>query len=156
MKKYDNKIILLGIGNSGREDDGLGWAFLDEIKDILPSNIDIDYRYQLQIEDAELISHYDTVYFIDAHKDELKNGFNLSKCHSIETHHFSSHELPPETILFLANSIYNKTPNAFILGITGISFELKIGLTVTAQLYLKNAVSYFKKHIMKSHTYQTQ
>ncbi len=36
MKNYDNKNIIIGIGNCGREDDGLGWAFLDEIKSKLP------------------------------------------------------------------------------------------------------------------------
>ena len=146
MKNYDNKTILIGIGNCGREDDGLGWAFLDEIKSKLPSHFDIEYRYQLQIEDAELISHYDTVYFVDAHKDTLENGFNCEKCIPVETHHFSSHELPPETILYLAESIYDKKPESHIIGISGISFNLNIGLTESAQQNLKNVTSFFEKY----------
>ena len=146
MKNYDNKTILIGIGNCGREDDGLGWAFLDEIKPKLPSHFDIEYRYQLQIEDAELISHYDTVYFIDAHKDRLENGFNCEKCIPVETHHFSSHELPPETILYLAESIYDKKPKSNIIGISGESFNLNIGLTESAQQNLISAISFFEKN----------
>ena len=61
MKNLD-KIIIIGVGNSGRQDDGLGWAFLDEIKRKFPG-IKIEYKYQLQIEDADLISSYDTVFF---------------------------------------------------------------------------------------------
>jgi Ni,Fe-hydrogenase maturation factor len=63
-----SRTLLIGIGNSGRADDGLGWAFLDEVEKTLPKNYDLEYRYQLQVEDAELISHYNTVFFIDAHK----------------------------------------------------------------------------------------
>ncbi|MBV1923693.1 MAG: hydrogenase maturation protease [Flavobacteriaceae bacterium] len=156
MKNCDNKTILIGIGNCGREDDGLGWAFLDEIKSKLPSHFDVEYRYQLQIEDAELISHYDAVYFIDAHKDTLENGFNCEKCIPVKTHHFSSHELPPETILFLAESIYDKKPESLIIGISGESFNLNIGLTEFAQQNLKNAVSFFEKNQLHISSLQAQ
>ena len=64
MKKSD-KTIVIGIGNNGRQDDGLGWMFLDFL-DEQNANIDLEYRYQLQIEDADLISNYDTVIFVDA------------------------------------------------------------------------------------------
>ena len=52
MKKSDYKTIILGIGNNGRQDDGLGWAFLDFLEE-QNTTIDLEYRYQLQIEDAE-------------------------------------------------------------------------------------------------------
>ena len=156
MKNYDNKNIIIGIGNCGREDDGLGWAFLDEIKSKLPSHFDIEYRYQLQIEDAELISHYDTVHFVDAHKVSLENGFNSNKCIPIETHHFSSHELPPETILYLADHIYNRKPKSYIIGISGESFNLNIGLTESAQENLKNAISFFEKNTLHISSLQAQ
>ena len=42
-------------------------------------NIDCLYRYQLQIEDAEILSHYDTVVFVDATKENTKNGWVVSK-----------------------------------------------------------------------------
>ena len=74
MKK-EPRVILFGIGNCGRADDGLGWAFLDQIKEKLPDNYDIEYRYQLQVEDAELATNYDTVLFIDAHTEIFKEGF---------------------------------------------------------------------------------
>ncbi|RLD75788.1 MAG: Ni/Fe hydrogenase, partial [Bacteroidetes bacterium] len=64
MKK--NKTIVFGIGNIGRQDDGLGWLFLDHLKEKQFNHLDLEYRYQLQIEDAELICNYDTVIFVDA------------------------------------------------------------------------------------------
>lgn len=149
MKNCDSKIIIIGIGNSGREDDGLGWAFLDEIKPKLPTHFDVEYRYQLQIEDAELISHYDKVYFVDAHKQALENGVIISPCLPKDVHGFSSHALHPETIQFLVNSVYDKNPESYIIGISGGSFELKIGLTSKGKENLDKALSYFLNDFVK-------
>ena len=42
--------LIIGIGNSGRADDGLGWAYLDAIASLDLEEIDTEYKYQLQIE----------------------------------------------------------------------------------------------------------
>ena len=145
MKEEGKNILLIGIGNSGREDDGLGWAFLDHLKPELPANYDIEYRYQLQIEDAEMISHYQKVFFIDADKTPETIDFILSECFPKETHHFSSHALPPETILYLANTVYGKNPESYIVGISGESYQLEIGLTEKGKSNLEKAIYSFKK-----------
>jgi len=145
MKDYGSKILIFGIGNCGRADDGLGWAFIDKIKEYLPKNFDFEYKYQLQIEDAELISHYNEVYFVDAHKEQFEKGFIWGECHPKATHSFSTHELDPETVLYLAKSIYNKLPKSYILGISGLSFQLKIGLSDKAEINLSNALDFFNE-----------
>jgi len=141
----DTKTLILGIGNCGRADDGLGWAFLDELEMNFPNDFDLEYRYQLQVEDAELASHYNTVFFIDAHKAELKDGFIIETCKPIETHHFSTHELPPETVLYLTNQMYNKFPKAYIIGISGNEYKLKMGLSELAENNLQKALLQFYK-----------
>ena len=145
MKK--NETLILGIGNCGRADDGLGWAFLDEIEMNFPNDFDLEYRYQLQVEDAELASHYKEVLFIDAHKADLKDGFIIEQCKPIETHHFSTHELPPETVLYLTNQMYNKFPKATLIGITGIEYKLKMGLSDLANNNLQKALLQFYKKL---------
>ncbi|PSR08953.1 MAG: Ni/Fe hydrogenase, partial [Bacteroidetes bacterium] len=57
--------LLLGIGNSGRADDGLGWAFAEAFSD-QADLFEVELRYQLQIEDALLISTYQRVVIVDA------------------------------------------------------------------------------------------
>jgi len=145
-----NKTIIIGIGNSGRQDDGLGWLFLDFLKEEGFKNIDLEYRYQLQIEDAELISHYDTVVFVDASKEITKNGYYYKVCKSSNKHSFSTHELVPETILYLAEDLYNKKPNTHILGICGYKWELQIGLSKVAKNNFQVAKAFFKEKIAKS------
>ncbi len=142
MKKSD-KIIILGIGNNGRQDDGLGWMFLDFLEK-QNSDIDIEYRYQLQIEDADLISNYDTVIFVDATKEETEEGFYLEPCHPSEKYSFSTHALEPETVLYLSDKLYNHNPDASIFAIQGYEWELQIGLSKKAIINLDKAINYFK------------
>lgn len=142
------KTILFGIGNYGREDDALGWIFLDKIAKDLPDNYDVEYRYQMQVEDAEIAQNYDRVIFIDAHMGIFKKGYTWEKCVQKPSDSYTSHELNPETIMYLTNTIYNKQPKAYILGITGKSYELTIGLTNTAEENLTKALRFFKKKLL--------
>ena len=143
-----SKTLLFGIGNCGRADDGLGWAFLDKIKSYLPINYDIEYRYQLQVEDAELVKQYQRVIFIDAHETKFKKGFIYKKCSPKATDSFTSHELDPQSVLYLTDTIYNKHPKAFTLGITGENFCLAMGLSKYAELNLSNAIDFFDEKIL--------
>ncbi len=147
----NNKTLLFGIGNCGRADDGLGWAFLDKVKPHLPNNFDVEYRYQLQVEDAELATQYQTVIFIDAHKIFFEKGFIWEACYPKATNSFTTHELDPETVMYLAKNIYNKQPQASIIGITGENFQLQIGLSEIAQENLTNALDFFNKKIGLKH-----
>ena len=63
-----NQLLLIGIGNSGRSDDGLGWAFVETMAQNEAFTGDTLLRYQLQIEDAAQISEYKQVIFVDAHQ----------------------------------------------------------------------------------------
>ncbi len=142
------KTILFGIGNSGREDDGLGWLFLDKIVESLPNTYDIEYRYQLQVEDAEIAQNYDRVIFIDAHIGVFEKGFIWEKCIPKASDTYTSHELNAETIMHLTHTIYNKQPKSYILGITGKSYELAIGLTNTATNNLAKALDFFNEKVV--------
>ncbi len=149
MKKSD-KLIILGIGNNGRQDDGLGWMFMDFL-DEQNANVDLEYRYQLQIEDADLISEYDRVIFVDATKEETDDGFYLKPCHPSEEYSFSTHALHPETILFLSNKLYNHKPEASIFAIQGYDWELKIGLSEKGTENLDKAKKYFKDTVLNDY-----
>ncbi len=144
----NNKTIIFGIGNIGRQDDGLGWLFLDHLKEKQFLHLDLEYRYQLQIEDAELICNYDTVIFVDAVKGIITEGYYFKICKPSAKYGFSTHELAPETILFLADNLYQHQPKSYILGIQGIQWDLEIGLSSKAKLNFKKAKRYFTEKIL--------
>ncbi len=146
------KTLLIGIGNSGRTDDGLGWAFVESIDDSGHFEGDCTLRYQLQIEDAELISRYDHVIFVDAYNGKLVDGFNWKACLPAHDFSFSTHELSPETVLFLCLDLYDKKPEAHILCIQGDQWDLQVGLCAKARKNLQNALRFFQEILSLSPT----
>ena len=135
--------ILFGIGNSGRQDDGLGWAFLEEVERDKQFIGQVHYRYQLQVEDAALVSEAGKVVFIDAYKGELDGGIKWEPCKPGAHFAFSTHELDLRSVLYLSNDLYDKLPEAYLLAIQGYEWELQTGLTPLAKENLKMALDHF-------------
>lgn len=136
--------IIIGIGNCGRADDGLGWAFLDKIKKFY-FNSRIEYRYQLNIEDAELISRYGTVLFVDASVSPDVLDYRVSEVIPKVGKTFTSHALEPEVVVYLCKHLYDHSPITCLLEIKGIEWGLKEGLSDEANLHLESAVNTFGK-----------
>lgn len=141
--KTKSKTLIIGIGNSGRRDDGLGWAFVNELQIRLPNGFDYEWRYQLQVEDSELICNYERVVFIDATTEEFHAGFSFSKCELAEHYYFSSHAQNPETVVYLAATLYDVQPDAYVLAICGVEWELQEGLSETGIRHLNWAIDHF-------------
>ena len=142
MKKLD-KTLIIGIGNNTRQDDGLGWCFLDVLEKEGFNLENLVYKYQLLVEDADLISEYETIFFVDANKTTLKEGFSIEQIYPSEKVNFSTHSIPPNQILNLCETIYLKKPKAYVIKIQGYNWDFEIGLTKKAQLNLKNTINKF-------------
>jgi hydrogenase maturation protease len=143
MKKLD-KTLIIGIGNNTRQDDGLGWCFLDKLMEDGYNEDHLLYKYQLMVEDAELIGEYETVIFVDANKTINNNGFAIEQIYPAEKVAFSTHAVPPNQILNLCETIYHKKPKAYVIKIDGYSWDFTISLTKKAQNNLISALSNFK------------
>jgi len=142
------KTLLIGIGNYGRADDALGWKFIDEFSD-QEDLYDFEYRYQLQIEDAELVTKYEKVIFVDASRQSLEEGFSFYNCLPAPTSAFTTHQLNPETVLWLAQELFDAYPKGFIIAIEGTHWELHHGLSEQAQENFKKATSFFEDYSKK-------
>jgi hydrogenase maturation protease len=137
----DLKILVLAIGNSGRSDDGLGWRLGDMVTALNLHEVTVEYRYQLQVEDAQFITQFEVVIFADATEQQIDKGFSFSKCIPANTYFYSSHRQSPETVLYLSNELYGKFPEAWVLAISGYYWELGEGLSNHA---LQNVVKAFE------------
>lgn len=138
--------LIIGIGNSGRRDDGLGWAFLDAIAPTV-DRFELVYRYQLNIEDAEMISRAATVIFVDATAEVLDKGFSLEKCQAKPSFEFTTHALEPGVILGLCHEVYGVYPEALTLKIQGNEWELREGLGQLATANLLKAIEVFESKL---------
>ena len=147
MSKEEPKdLLIIGIGNSGRSDDGLGWLMLDALKKQF-DHVDFHYRYQLQIEDAEILSHYTTVIFVDATKEHTETGFYFKSCDPNMGLGLTSHMLEPETVIWLENELYRTKPTAFVMGIEGKKWELSLEPSEKGLRNLNTASDFLTKNV---------
>ncbi len=141
--------MIIGIGNCGRQDDGLGWAVLDELSNRKDFQGQLVYRYQLNIEDAEMIKEADHVVFVDAYKGTEDADYSFQELKAGGEFEFSSHALKPEVILTLTQHLYNNFPKAFTFWIKGYDWELKTGLTEKAKKNLKVSMDYLESMLFE-------
>ena len=141
--EFTPETLLVAIGNSGRGDDGLGWAFADRVRQEAGFRGPIEYRYQLQVEDAALISRVPSVVFVDACAERLAGGFEWRACQPARHFEFSTHELEPGTVLKLCRDLYGTQPTAWVLAIEGARWALGAGLSPSAERNLRQTLQAF-------------
>jgi hydrogenase maturation protease len=116
---------VLGYGNPGRQDDGLGPLFIDLLEALKAGQlaaVDTQSNYQLTVEDAHDLQFYEQVIFVDA----AINGpepFSFTPVFASDKHGIGSHDLSPEALLQLCATLYQHVPNAWILAIRGYNFD---------------------------------
>lgn len=147
------RILVIGIGNSGRGDDGLGWKFAERVEELFHESCEVEYRYQLQVEDAQLIEPYEAIVFADATQEDLKGGFSFKPCLPSNDYFFSTHIQSPGAILSLANFLYGKTSDAFLLSISGSEWGMKMLLSEKAEANLGSALRFLGEWLQKQETF---
>lgn len=143
------KILVFGYGNPGRLDDGLGPAFAEEIGKLALPGVVVDADYQLTVEDAAQISEFDVVLFADASVDGIE-PFELVALEPARESapSFSSHQMTPQAVLGLAESLFGKCPEAHLLGIRGYEYnEFGERLSDRAQENLKRALVFAREFL---------
>lgn len=117
----NKKILLYGYGNPGRQDDGLGNQFVEKFRQIAAQknlqNIHFDSNYQLNIEDAEVLTNYDYVIFADATIDGDIEKFLLTKVDGKREVSFTSHSASPSYLYMLANDLFGNAPETYLMHI---------------------------------------
>ncbi|WP_298964563.1 hydrogenase maturation protease [uncultured Roseibium sp.] len=143
-------MILIGYGNPGRGDDGLGPAFSQRLADRAHSELEIDTDYQLVAEHALTISSHDVVVFADAQMGG-ETAFSFQEIAAGAPEILGSHSLRPETVLALCETLYGARPRAYVLGISGQEFgEVKEGLSERAKKNLEDAEAFFLDWLSKN------
>ena len=134
--------VLIAIGNDARQDDGLGWAFARALQDEGRFDGVVEYRYQLQVEDADLIAPFDKVIFVDAAKTSLPGGYAFIPLEPALDFAFTTHALAPAAVLSLCETVYGRRPEAWLMAISGETWELEFGLSATGKRNLEAALSH--------------
>jgi len=143
---YGPRVLVIGYGNPGRQDDGLGPAAAFAIDKLGWPNVSTLDNYQLAIEDAVEIAAHDVVWFVDASREgdapcavrRLSRAFDFT---------FTSHLVKPETLLAITDHEFGKCPEAHLISIRGYEFDFVEGLSDRACDNLTLAVALLRRRI---------
>ncbi len=117
------KTLMLGWGNQGRGDDGLGPALIQAIARRSLPGMTVGYDYQLQIEDAFEVARFPRVIFVDADRSGPE-PFSLRRLSpAAQSLSFSSHSVTAGGLLALTRELFGGLPEAWLLGIRGYNFD---------------------------------
>lgn len=140
----DRPLLIIGYGNPGREDDGLGPAMIGRFR---PSNLNLilEDPYQLTVEDAISLSEVSVVIFVDA-SINLEVPFKFYEINASTEASISSHSIQPEALLQLTKTMYLAAPKAYQLAIRGYEFDrFAEELSPRAEQNLEQAYAYLKQ-----------
>ena len=136
-------MLLIGYGNPGRCDDGLGPAFAARMAARGVPGLDVSTDYQLTVDHALAIGNADRVIFVDALM-HAESPFRFTTVKPAASHDLSSHSLDPPSVLALAATLFDANPEAYLLAITGEQFgEIREGLSPPAERNLCLAETFF-------------
>ena len=152
MTKLKKRVLIYGYGNPGREDDGLGIEMVKMVQNWIDKHdlgcMATDSNYQLNIEDAEKISLWDIVVFVDASKDEKLHEFICREVEPSEAKvEFSMHAISPAYVLHLCKDLFKKSPETYVMGIKGYEWDFKEGLSDSAKLNLEQGFQYLTRKL---------
>ena len=122
MKPLRGKVLVIGYGNPGRLDDGLGPALAEEVSRWRLDHVTVESCYQLAVEHAEQVARYDVVIFADA-DTKSPEPFRFDRLTASLDVTFTTHSVAPEAILGLARQIFQAKTEGYIIGIRGYEFD---------------------------------
>ena len=149
MPQQPLSVLVIGYGNPGRRDDGLGPAFAARLEALRLPGITVENDYQLSIEHAHLAAQHDIVVFADAAADiDGESPFYLRPVQPAPEDHYSSHSVSPQAVLRLAAQCFGVRPSGWLLGIRPMDLEsFSDGLTPEAEANLSAALTAFREAI---------
>ena len=138
-------VLVIGYGNPGRMDDGLGPALVEELEKLDIAGVDLDADYQLIVEDSAAVAAHKVVVFADA-AEAGPGPFYFRPVQPKGELGFSSHGCQPGAVMALARELFRAETRGYILGIRGYEFnEFREALSDKARANLAAATEFIVK-----------
>lgn len=138
-------VLIIGIGNFDRQDDGVAWHILQGINQRLgrstsptpyetsiePEGDNPQTLFSLQIypEMADLLCQYQWVCFVDAHTGAIEEDLSCQVIFPERHSNPLTHHMTPQTVLSLCATLHDQVPQAILVSVRGYSFQYQQGLS---------------------------
>ena len=135
-------ILVIGVGNPLREDDGVGWHLAEALAQ---EGAQVRTCHQLLPELAAELSQAGLVLFVDAAAAGPPGQVLLQPLAPGTAPRFS-HHLDPPGLLAWARDLYQRCPPAYLLSVAGGAFGYREGLSPAVEAALPAALE--QAHIL--------
>jgi hydrogenase maturation protease len=140
-------ILLLGIGNTLRSDDGVGIYVCEQLQQLPLKDVVIQTAHQLQTELVEELLNYKAVIVVDASIATAEVCFE--KVEAGGTAASSSHHMNLSMIQALAQQLYGKTIELYSCAIPAENFELGNELSSSTKQHAATAIQLLQQQIIQ-------
>jgi hydrogenase maturation protease len=139
-------ILILAYGNPLRSDDGIAWRVAEELaRTLRPPDVEIRCVHQLTPELADHASRALAVIFMDARCAGEPGAITSTPVDPQFDEPPFSHHVTPQSLIALCGHLYAATPRAFVVSLSGQSFEFGESLSPTAERALPHFVATVRK-----------
>jgi len=142
-------VLIIGIGNPLRRDDGFGPAVVDALEAAgLPGSVKLMAVHQLAPEIVEDLIGVERVVFVDARVPESASHSDIlfEPIEALDpTRDTLTHDFPPNAILHLAAAIGQTQPEAWTLSAPAADLSHGEGLSPPCQVHAERAVSLLRE-----------
>lgn len=137
-----NDILIIGIGNSLRGDDGIAETIVSSLMSASP-DADFLVTTQLNYEHAQQMAAYRAIVFIDATVQLEPGKWSMTRLiASRELHSGLTHHVTPGDLLTVCKTLYDASPSCFLLSVGANCFDQPDDLTERVKAVVSNIVQY--------------
>lgn len=124
LEQKTTEILIIGYGNTLRSDDAIGQKVAEEVEMWQIPTVRSIYLHQLTPELTLEMAQVKKVIFIDAIKMTDKiTEIELKKVTAIKENNSFTHQINPQSLLYLTQQLYQQNPEVFWLIIPVVNFD---------------------------------
>ncbi len=116
------RVLVLGYGNPGRLDDGLGPAVAEAVDGWRLDGVTASADYQLTVEDGYAAAGHEVVIFADA-AAQGPAPYAWTRVRPEGASSFTTHSVTPQAVLGVASACFGAQPRAYVLAVRGYAFD---------------------------------
>jgi hydrogenase maturation protease len=153
----EQSVLIIGIGNFDRGDDGVAWHILCGVAAGLGRTCPASpysesfaqegayphFLFELQLlpEMVDILAQYDAVCFVDAHTGAIPEELQFIPLQSLYEHSPLTHHMNPQSLLSLAQTVNGHVPDAMLMSVRGYAFGFEQSLSPRTAVLAQEAVA---------------
>jgi hydrogenase maturation protease len=131
--------LIVGFGNEIRRDDGIGPCLVRVLTNRSLPGVSTKTVHQLLPELAAELAGFSRVIFVDADANKDGAGFTVERVQSAELPYCFGHMTDVRQVLAYTQSFFGRSPEAWLVSVTGDDFGWGQGLSAAATANVEKA-----------------